>query len=100
MLVGGWLPDEGWRSVDGMLPVNTAGSPGGGLQWPSGGDLVDSAEVVDAIGVEWWSMVADAVDDDGSSGQRLQVAGLCTGTFWSALPLRVLELTVAPRVSF
>ena len=60
---------------------------------------MDSAEVVDAICVEWWSMVADAVDDDGSSGQRLQVAGLCTGTFWSALPLRVLELTVAPRVS-
>ena len=26
---------------DGMLPVNTAGSPGGGLQWPSGGDLVE-----------------------------------------------------------
>ena len=32
---GGWFLDEGWRSVDGMLPVNTAGSPGGGLQWPS-----------------------------------------------------------------
>ena len=24
---------------DGMLPVNTAGNPGGGLQWPSGGDV-------------------------------------------------------------
>ena len=30
---------EGWRFDDGMLPVNTAGSPGGGLQWPSDGDV-------------------------------------------------------------
>ena len=28
------LPSLGWRSDDGMLPVNTAGSPGGGLRWP------------------------------------------------------------------
>ena len=33
---------EGWRFDDGMLPVNTAGSPGGGLQWPSDGDVVES----------------------------------------------------------
>ena len=38
---------------DGMLPVNTAGSPGGGLQWPSGGDLVE------------WQLVAEGVDDGG-----------------------------------
>ena len=40
----GWYL-EFWLRVgaldDGMLPVNTAGSPGGGLQWPSGGDLVE-----------------------------------------------------------
>ena len=40
---------EFWLRVgaldDGMLPVSTAGSPGGGLQWPSrgGGDLVELA---------------------------------------------------------
>ena len=38
---------------DGMLPVNTAGSPGGGLQWPSGGGFVE------------WRLVAEGVDDGG-----------------------------------
>ena len=46
--------NEGWRSVDGMLPVNTAGSPGGGLQWPSR-DGVDVAEL--AMQKVWMQML-------------------------------------------
>ena len=53
--------NEGWRSVDGMLPVNTAGSPGGGLQWPSrgGGDLVELA-MQKMLWIQLvWQLVAD-----------------------------------------
>ena len=50
--------NEGWRSVNGMLPVNTAGSPGGGLQWPSrgGGDSVELA-----LQMVWMQVLLDTV---------------------------------------
>ena len=49
-----------------MLPVNTAGSPGGGLQWPSrgGGDLGGTCD-------------ADGVDADG-----VDTVGLAAGGSW------------------
>ena len=54
---GGWYL-ECWLRVgaldDGMLPVNTAGSPGGGLQWPSR-DGVDVAEL--AMQKVWMQML-------------------------------------------
>ena len=62
ILVGGGIQTRVGALNDGMLPVNTAGSPGGGLQWPSrgGGDLGGTcdADGVDADNVDTVGMAA------------------------------------------
>ena len=70
---------------DGMLPVNTAGSPGGGLQWPSHTcrwqlDGTRDADVVDAVVV--------AV---GGNGWLLYLAWWCSLALQSSFSIRAAQ---------
>ena len=91
---GGWFLDEGWRSVDGMLPVNTAGSPGGGLQWPSrgGGDVVELA--MQTVWMQmWWIQYSwyGSWWQFGLSGQCCHFRSAGLALFGQALPFLVPE---------
>ena len=46
--------------------------PAVALRWRFGGTR--NAEVVVAFGVDWWSMVADGVDDDGPLHRHFPVS--------------------------